>query len=223
MIKSTIKRVVPKFVFTLRDLGRARREDELTQRAAQQINPDLMRNAKLVPDRVELLTYLPKNAVVAEIGVAQGMFSENILRICQPTKLHLIDPWDSPVNARHSETAMQGVQARFADAIASKTVELHRGYSFKVLATLGENVFDWVYLDAAHDYTNVRNDLELLHRAVKPGGIIAGHDYIRWVSATDRYGVLEAVNEFINRTKSELLYLTNQVDKHDTFAFRLNK
>ncbi len=44
-------------------------------------------------DRHELIKYLPRNAVVAEIGVATGDFSERILTVCQPKELHLIDPW----------------------------------------------------------------------------------------------------------------------------------
>ncbi|MDJ0634304.1 MAG: hypothetical protein QNJ34_14035 [Xenococcaceae cyanobacterium MO_188.B29] len=39
-----------------------------------------------------LLERLPKNSVGAEIGVHLGDFSEKILEIVKPNKLHLIDP-----------------------------------------------------------------------------------------------------------------------------------
>jgi len=35
---------------------------------------------------------------------------------------------------------------------------------------------DFVYIDAAHDYKNVRADIEAWWPKVKPGGTIAGHD-----------------------------------------------
>ena len=44
-------------------------------------------------DREWLLKRLPKRSVCAEIGVYEGRFSELILRIARPRKLHLIDPW----------------------------------------------------------------------------------------------------------------------------------
>merc|ERR1712039_359511 len=36
---------------------------------------------------------------------------------------------------------------------------------------------DFVFVDGPHTYRNVRNDLELWVPRVRPGGIIAGHDF----------------------------------------------
>ena len=38
--------------------------------------------------------------------------------------------------------------------------------------------FNFVYIDAAHDYYNVLTDISLWEEKIVPGGIIAGHDYI---------------------------------------------
>ena len=35
-----------------------------------------------------------KKAVVAEIGVDEGVFTQSIVNTCYPTKLHLIDIWE---------------------------------------------------------------------------------------------------------------------------------
>ena len=43
--------------------------------------------------RDRMLSGLPKNAVVAEIGVWEGFFSGRIMEICQPATLHLIEHW----------------------------------------------------------------------------------------------------------------------------------
>ena len=51
---------------------------------------------------------------------------------------------------------------------------------------------DMVYLDAAHYEDGVLADLKVYYPKVKPGGIIAGHDYLN-----PDYGVKEAVNFFI--------------------------
>ena len=49
-------------------------------------------NCKLFANRVDMLKcVLAKNAVVAEIGVAQGDFSQLIWDICTPKKLYLLE------------------------------------------------------------------------------------------------------------------------------------
>ena len=56
-----------------------------------------------------------------------------------------------------------------------------------------DNSLDFVFVDAAHDYTNVKNDIEAWFPKIKVGGIIAGHDY-----NTSIDGVKKAVDEFFN-------------------------
>lgn len=49
---------------------------------------------------------------------------------------------------------------------------------------------DFVYIDACHDYENVKNDISLYLPKIKNGGIIAGHDYCQ-----DFPGTIAAVDE----------------------------
>jgi len=42
-----------------------------------------------------------------------------------------------------------------------------------------DNSIDFIYIDASHDYENVKNDLIHWYPKVKIGGVIAGHDYYR--------------------------------------------
>ncbi len=221
-MKQLIKSMLPEAVFTLRGVARAQREHEKSKPVWQDIRQEFIDGAVLLSDRLAMLDRLPKDAVVAEIGVAEGSFSKEILTRTNPKTLHLIDPWDSPV-PKYSASAIETVKKNVQEAVDSGVVKFNRGYSCPVMKEFEDNYFDWVYLDAAHDYENVRLDLQALNRTVKPGGLICGHDYVRWVSQTDRYGVVEAVNEFVNATGSQLVFLTNQYDKHDSFAVRLNK
>jgi len=59
------------------------------------------------------------------------------------------------------------------------SIEFIEGNSLdgKVLDRLPEGHYDFVYLDGAHDYENVKAELEIYYRRVQPGGIFAGHDY----------------------------------------------
>lgn len=54
-----------------------------------------------------------------------------------------------------------------------------------------ESLFDLIYIDAGHEYEEVKNDISNCLRFLKPGGIICGHDYNSTYS-----GVIKAVNEF---------------------------
>lgn len=226
MLKTLALSLLPTMVSaplrTSRRVGHAVREHKRLEAVFQPVRSELMEGAQLLSDRSALLDVLPKNAVVAEIGVALGNFSTEIIARSAPRKLHLIDPWDQSV-PKYSPSALAMIQRDKRTQIDNGSVILNRGYSTSVLANFDDDYFDWVYVDGAHDYDGVSADLHALYSKVKHGGIISGHDYVRWASPCDRYGVVEAVNEFLNRTGSPLIYLTNQADKHDSFALRLKK
>jgi len=56
-------------------------------------------------------------------------------------------------------------------------------------ATLSPRIFDYAFLDAAHDYDSIRADIAAWWPKIKPGGWLAGHDY------TNAEGVRQAVDE----------------------------
>lgn len=62
-----------------------------------------------------------------------------------------------------------------------------------------DNQYDLIYIDGAHDYNNVKNDIINFLPKVKKGGYLSGHDY----NSAD-YGVIQAVNEFFPQNKVEI-------------------
>jgi hypothetical protein len=165
-----------------------------------------------------MLKQLPKNAVVAEIGVNQGDFSEEILSHCSPQKFYLIDIWGSK---RYHGGLFEKVKSRFAHQLKEGQLEIVRALSFDGIASFPDQHFDWVYLDTDHSYATTHRELELLRSKMKPGGIIAGHDYIigNWNGGV-RYGVIEAVREFCVEHNWELIYLTHELDIPPSFAIK---
>lgn len=175
-------------------------------------------NLKVVIDRDAFLQALPKGGIVAEAGVDHGDFSERILAITKPQKLHLIDIWGS----KRYHAALQGhVRARFARELESGQVEIDLGLSTEVLQRYPDAYFDWIYIDTDHGYTVTAAELAIARTKVKPGGIIAGHDYVtgNWDGGV-RYGVVEAVHEFCVKHDWELILLTHETDRHLSFAIR---
>jgi len=165
---------------------------------------------------------LPWQGVVAELGVAEGDFSRQILNSATPRELHLVDLWrhqdiesyqrdPSNVPNESQEQRYRGVQQRFAQEILQGQVVLHHCSTREAAASFTKHLFDWVYLDAMHTYEAVLGDLERYYELVKPDGFICGHDYAnsepaRWM----KFGVIEAVNDFVQRSGCSLLLLTDE-------------
>lgn len=151
-------------------------------------------NAKLLTTREELLSLLPIGGVVAELGVDQGDFSESILNITKPQKLHLIDSWGSK---RYNQKKRTSVENRFSEGVKEKSIEINIGLSTEVVTNFKDNYFDWIYIDTTHSYKTTIEELEAYRTKIKPNGYITGHDFIlgNW-DGLIRYGVIEAVYEF---------------------------
>jgi hypothetical protein len=208
-------------VSTYRALRRNQARDRwLREHHAVELTARQIRNLRVLPGRAELLALLPRGGVVAEVGVAFGEFSRQIMDVCAPRTLYLVDLWD-PGEARYGSPALDATRERMRAEIDAGRVQLVRGLSWEGLASLPEASLDWVYLDAAHDFESVRRDLDAALPRLRPGGIIAGHDYTRWSSqGVNRFGVVEAVNAFCAREGWEMLYLTHESDRLISFAIR---
>lgn len=176
-------------------------------------------DATLLTNRQSLLELLPKHGVVAELGVAAGDFSQQIVNICQPAELHLVDVWDSE---RYGETLYQGVSNLFQQQQSGR-VTIHRKTSLEALMSFPDQSFDWVYIDTTHSYELTREELRACAKKVKSSGIIAGHDYVQgnWRSQY-RYGVIEAVHEFCVEYNYRILYLTMDISECLSFALIQN-
>jgi hypothetical protein len=155
-----------------------------------------------------LLERLPKNSVCAEIGVFQGRFSELILSITRPQKLHLIDPWKYESDPAYARSLYGGVRGKNQERMdkmyesvvrvfQSKKVQVHRATSTECCSQFPDNYFDWIYVDGNHQYEFVKADLEVYFPKLKPGGLLAGDDYARKKTNWTNDGVTRAVDEIV--------------------------
>jgi hypothetical protein len=183
------------------------------------LNTRNVKNCKLLVDRGEMLDLLPKNSVVAEIGVANGDFSREIIRKTNPSRLHLIDYFGTSRYGKESKAKVSNLCEECRD------VKLHIGLSFDELEKFDDGYFDWVYQDTDHTYETTKRELEILKRKVKANGVIAGHDYSMFnLSGDMRYGVIEAVHEFIVNNDWEIIFLTSEAMHDRSFAIKpINK
>lgn len=180
------------------------------------IDKKYIKDTKLLVDVEELFEKLPKNGIIAELGVDQGNTSQKILSISDPAKLYLIDIWESE---RYDESKMTTVKERFSELRASGRVEIIRKKSDVALKTFDEDYFGWIYIDTTHRYEQTKKELEIGRNKVKPDGVIAGHDYcVGNPSKGISYGVIEAVHEFCETYDWKLSYLTMETTGYSSFA-----
>lgn len=157
---------------------------------------------EIVYGREFLLEMMPKNSVCLEIGVSEGFFTEEILAVVEPKKLHMVDPWESEPHIHHYEK----VRAKFKDRIESGQVEIHRGKSQDLSHQFPDKYFDWIYIDGNHSYKSVRSDLELYYPKVKRYGFITGDDYSLFKK---RKGLRDAVAEASEKHHMRLILIKN--------------
>lgn len=165
-------------------------------------------NSLLFGDRLLLLDLVPKYTVVAEVGVAYGDFSKMILAKMEPAKFYAIDTfninpdkplWGYTFLKDSGLSHLEWYREQFAQALERDQMRLMRGLSWECLAKFEDNYFDYVYLDAAHDYDSAKKDIEMLSKKVKNGGYIQFNDYTLWsIYENKPYGIVQAVNEFLN-------------------------
>lgn len=142
-----------------------------------------LEGSKIVPRRDYILADMPKAGRVVEVGTQEGLFAERILKLCQPTELHLIDIDLNPLYARGNRELLE-------------RAIIHQGDSSETLASFPDDHFDWLYLDAGHFYSEVKADVEIARRKVKSAGHIIFNDYCLWSSIEfTAYGVPYAAHE----------------------------
>jgi predicted O-methyltransferase YrrM len=174
-------------------------------------------NCRLLPNRTELLHRLPHGGVAAEIGVAFGDYTREIVAHNKPRQLHLIDAWDL---SRYNE-GYETVRSAFAGEIAAERVHLHVGGSTDMLPTFADATFDWVYIDTDHSYANTWNELVLCNAKVKRDGRICGHDFCTGnVLKPVVYGVVQAVNKFCVEFDWQFEFMTVEPDAHFSYCLK---
>ncbi len=169
-------------------------------------------------DRPSLMASLPKGGIGAEVGVANGLFSEVLLRVCKPLALYLIDPWEHQTEgpiAEDPSNAPQAVQdARFLHVVTilgtAPRVKVIRQYSLDAAKLFADSYFDWWHLDGNH--TILLQDLEAWWPKLKPGGYATGHDY---TMAGEAITVKADVDKFVAERELELFVTRGDTDIYE--------
>jgi len=164
--------------------------------------------------RNHLISQLKKNSIIAEIGVWKGDFSQKIVENCKPNKFILVDSWifdktirgcapqvedKEPLNQIYFDQAYNETKLKFK---YHSNVSIYKSNSKEASKKFEDNFFDYIYIDAEHSYSAVRQDLEYWFPKLKKNGYIFGDDY-HWREEDYSLSVERAYQEFfkINKIK----------------------
>jgi hypothetical protein len=93
----------------------------------------------------------------------------------------MVDPWRA--YKRYREHVSQEKLDEFMKEAHLRTYKYSRrvirNTSVEAAKLIGDGVLDFVYIDANHEFLHVTQDISIWEKKVRPGGIIAGHDFTR--------------------------------------------
>ncbi|MCW3118607.1 MAG: class SAM-dependent methyltransferase [Chitinophagaceae bacterium] len=213
MIKRAVKQLLSKMGYTIIKT----KLEEVEKMIPPPLPANLFENSRVCNSREDVLQWLPKGGVIAEVGVAYGNFSALLLEQLQPEKFIVIDsfaitgdtePWKQTVLKDSKMTHLEYYQNKFHQEIDKGQVVIYPGLSWEMLAKLPDKSIDYLYLDAGHSYEEVVKDIEQVSQKIKDNGIIQFNDYTLFdCFAFIPYGVPKAVHEFMLKENYELLFL----------------
>lgn len=140
-----------------------------------------------------------KNGV--EIGTDHGKYAQQLCEGIPGLMLSCVDPWTPYTEGLevHDQENIDKIYEEAQERLKPYSCNILKVTSMEAVTTFGDDSLDFIFIDGNHDYLNVTQDLNYWYRKVKPGGIIAGHDYKE--DKINNYGVIEAVNEFTQQNK----------------------
>lgn len=182
--------------------------------------------------RSKFLKILPKGLIGAELGVFQGEFSVDLIKVAKPQKIFLVDPWWKAIgefytdwanmhnngNPLPTKLAYEQSKERIKAINAEKIAKFIIDDDLNFLKSLADNSLDWVYIDSTHKYEQTKFELKELNRIIKPNGLITGHD---WFPNPNHmhHGVYKAVSEFCQSNNWRIATIDSI---HNQWAIRRN-
>jgi hypothetical protein len=126
----------------------------------------------------------------AEVGVSSGDFAKNILQVAPNVTLYCIDVWEANYQLPNPEESYNNTIKNLTP-YGNQRFKLIREGSPKSAERFVDEFFDFVYIDADHNFEPVYADIKAWYPKVKSGGVLFGHDY-----NSPWNGVIDAVNQW---------------------------
>ena len=149
--------------------------------------------------RIEITKLLPRGGIGIELGVAEGVFSQQILETGVLAHLYSVDMYEG--DRGHDVAQYARAFRRLSDHYQNSSLLRMR---FEDAINLFEDeFFDFVYIDGyAHTGQENGSTIDQWYPKVKKGGVLSGHDYHPKFPL-----VIAAVDRFAAKHREKLLFI----------------
>jgi hypothetical protein len=167
----------------------------------------------IMPDRDQFGQWLNERGLDGEgveVGVQRGHYAAALLRAWKGRRLHCVDPWsDMTQDPRYVDVGnvpQQQQDRNYEEATRRLATfgdrcKIHRLDSVEAAGRFADRSLDFVYLDARHFREALLEDLERWAPKVRPGGYLAGHDYLDGLLPSGKFEVKSTVDEWAARRR----------------------
>lgn len=134
-----------------------------------------------------------------EVGSWKGMSSAymavEIANSQKDIEFYCVDTWEGSIEHEQYGIDTSSLYDTFLDNMepVRKYYKSIRARSLQAVKQFEDNSLDFIFIDASHEYQDVKEDIIAWLPKVKQGGVIAGHDYLN----VDFPGVEKAVHEVL--------------------------
>lgn len=114
-----------------------------------------------------------------ELGVATGVTTMYLLKNC-PTLTYLvgIDSWEEEHVKQWWTPKNSNTEANFRKKFEKfNQLKIMKGISWDIANQFKDEAFDFIFIDASHDYESVKKDIVAWYPKIKRYGILSGHDF----------------------------------------------
>lgn len=129
----------------------------------------------------QMVDRFPSESKFVEVGCWEGRSSlflvSEIFNSKKDIQLYCVDTWKG--NKEHAPSRVEGLYGRFVQNMSpfEGKYEIMRMPSSEAAKKFDDESLDFVFLDASHEYEDVKSDIRTWIPKLKKGGILAGHDY----------------------------------------------
>lgn len=153
----------------------------------------------------DMVKKFPAGSKFVEVGCWKGKSTAFMcVEIANSNKnidFYCVDTWEGSIEHKDNSTLNTLFETFLSNMNSLKNYYIPlKMTSIEASAKFKDNSLDFVFIDASHTYEDVKNDIINWLPKVKPGGILAGHDYYN--NEYDYFpGVKRAVDEIFSKSK----------------------